>query len=175
MSGFNRIGKLFSEPIEGDSTRFGSTEKKRGPKSKSAEPTVEPSDSKAALELVKSFEHLRALLSAEIKKENLSKEELIHRLAHFELMAHLAEETHRLSHAKRGKSGGWGARAGYQNALDEADRCIKLIAKTGQKVTQKGLLNYMEVHTSVNTDLFRPTIIRVLREYNKSQLASKQT
>ena len=90
-------------------------------------------------------------------------------------MAYLAEETHRLSYAKRGKSGGWRARAGYQNALDEADRCIKLIAKTGQKVTQKGLLNYMEDHTSVDIDLFRPAILKTLREYNKNPLASKQT
>ena len=52
MSGFNRIGKLFSEPIEGESTRFGSAKKKRGPTSAESKVNAQQAHDVAVEELM---------------------------------------------------------------------------------------------------------------------------
>jgi hypothetical protein len=169
MSGLSIIGKLFSEPIEGDTSRFGSTEKKRGPKPKSAKPPVEPPVSKEALELVKSFEHLKALRVAEIKKENPSKEELINRLAHFELMTHLAEEVPRLQRAKGARQGG--RRTPQMINVENTIRdTIAEMIKTGILVNVRNLKE--QLTPKINVGYRKHQISKMLREH-KSMLANK--
>jgi hypothetical protein len=106
MSGLNRIGKVAPEPTNLDPDNYAITKKKRGPKLKFAESTMEAPFSKEELALFKSFEHLRSLLAAEIEKENLSRQELIHRLAHSELRGYLVLESERIRRGKAAKKGG---------------------------------------------------------------------
>jgi hypothetical protein len=106
MSGLIRIGKVGPEPINLDPDSYETTKKKRGPKPKSEGPNIENKFSKETLEAYRSFEHLRASHAAAIDKENLSKQELIHRLAHSELRAYLVLESERIRRGKAAKKGG---------------------------------------------------------------------